>query len=167
MIEDIKRIWRWLIQKAPELKHLSHKDAALAYAVALIGQKVSVREVRAVPLYNLKPIHPITRPSTKEKMAERIKTIAGQRQEILEQNGGVVTQDFLKTFLPSATWIKAVEDADGTYITFEGNGRVNSLRRVFKPEDKIKIEVEIYRFADPTPILKQVHETRRLYGLEP
>ncbi|MBD3867784.1 MAG: hypothetical protein IFK94_06655 [Acidobacteria bacterium] len=59
-----------------------------------------------------------------------------------------------------------LKDRDGSFLAYEGNGRVAALQHVFGPNDGIAVEVEEYRFRRPGRILKALHKLRRMNGLE-
>ena len=73
--------------------------------------------------------------------------------------------DVLARVLPSVSWIKVVEAEPGTYLAFEGNGRIEALQAVFGPDDGIAVEVEAYRFRNPRKIVRRLTRVRRLNGL--
>lgn len=162
-METIKRIWKWLVQKAPEVKQLDHRDAQLVVVVVRIQQQATGKQVVPIPLFQIKLIHPIHRGAAVEKTNQRMQAIIDHKDELLQTK--LITQDFLKDKLPSVTWIKAVRDDDGKYIVFEGNGRVAALQEVFTPADQMMLEIEIFDFPPDSDILDQVRQVRTAYNL--
>ena len=160
--KTLSRFWRWLVQKAPEIKELSTNDARLAYLVTRIEREKIKKSVVVAPLFSLQLIHSITRPTALEKVAERALVVAEHKEALLGQ--GVITREFLGQYVPSLTWIKVIRDGDSC-IAFEGNGRILTFQQVFQLSDNIKVEVELFEF-DPVNqenLLAQVTKLRQSY----
>ncbi len=145
MAGTFSRIWRWLAQKAPELKHLSPRDAELAYFIARIEREKISRRTVMVPLFSVQLIHDITRPTALEKVAERVQVLTEHKADLLSKRE--ITQEFLGNYLPSLTWIKVIRDGN-SHIAFEGNGRLLAFQQVFQPSDNMEIEVELFEFNE-------------------
>jgi hypothetical protein len=78
---------------------------------------------------------------------------------------GQISCELLAQYLPSVSWIKVVHEKEGSYLAFEGNGRVAAMQQVFSPEENLAVEVEQYHFRNPRKIIKRLNRVRRLNGL--
>lgn len=163
VLTEAKKLWRYLLGKKSELEDLDVKDAALAKAVLDIHRTRSGKEIVALPLFALHPVHRLDRDNALEATRRRIDALEAVKQTLLEH--GTLTCELLARHLPSVSWIKVVERAPGFYLAFEGNGRIAALQTVFAPEDGLMVEVERYRFEDSTKIIRRLDRVRRLNGL--
>lgn len=159
-----KRLWHWLWGKRNELGDLSYKDAFMAQIVLEITAVGTPHEFRFIPLHQTKYIHPVdNREPTVQATKERAAVIAKRKDELL----GIkqLSKELIAELMPSATYLRAIQDKDGQYVTFEGNGRVAALKQVFDPADNIEIEVDFYAPTKPKQILKNIHKLRRMHNL--
>jgi hypothetical protein len=78
-----------------------------------------------------------------------------------------ITREFLEKHLPSVSSIKIVEMEDGTFVSYEGNGRLGAIQEVFQAERDIRIEVELYRFSemDQAKIRRRINRVRKWNGV--
>jgi len=159
----MKQLLRYLLGKRSELEELQFKDLVMAKAILDIHRKRTSKEVVRVPLFALFPIHVIDRADAIEAVQERIAALEPQRAALLAS--GQLTCEDLARVLPSVSWIKVVEDRPGTYLAFEGNGRIAALQAVFCPADELAVEVELYHFENPAKIRRRLQRVRRLNGL--
>lgn len=159
----MKKFLRYLLGKRSELEELELKDLVMAKTILDIHRKRSSKAVVRLSLFALFPIHVIDRAEAIEALQERIAALEPHRAAFLAS--GQLTCEDLARVLPSVSWIKVVEDTPGTYLAFEGNGRIAALQAVFTPEDELAVEVELYHFKNPAKIRRRLQRVRRLNGL--
>ena len=135
----------------------------MAKAILDIHRMRTDKEVIPVPLSSLYQIHTLDRDNAIAATRQRIQVLQAHREELVQ--AGTLTLDILGRVLPSVSWIKVVEAAPGTYLAFEGNGRIEALQAVFTPADGISVEVEAYRVRNPRKIVRRLNRVRRLNGL--
>ncbi len=161
---EVERLWNWIWGKRNEVKDLDHRDVFMGHIVLEILQTSTKNEFQLIPLYNLLPIHPVNnRESTIQATKERAQKVEHYKAKILEKKK--MTKEDLAEVLPSATFIRAIEDKDGTYATFEGNGRIAALKSVFRPQDEIEIEVDVYYPKKIKRSQKKLKKLRKMYNL--
>ncbi len=163
LLPKIRAFFRYLLGKRSELADLEVKDAVMAKAVADIHRKRTAKEMVAVPLFALHQIHTLDRENTVQATRRRIETLERHREPL--RAARTLTVDLLSRHLPSVSGIKVVREAEGSYLAFEGNGRIAALQAVFTPDDRLRIEVEEYRFKNPAKIVRRLNRVRRLNGL--
>ncbi len=159
----VRTLVSYLLGKRSELEDLDLSDIVMAKAILDIHRKRTRKDVVRVPLSSLHQIHTLDRENAIEATRRRIEVLREHREELLRE--GTLTFDILGRVLPSVSWIKVVEADPGTYLAFEGNGRIEALQAVFDPDDGIAVEVEAYRFRNPKKILRRLNRVRRLNGL--
>ena len=149
----------YLDEKKSELKDLRFRDALLAKAVADIHRYTDKTEMKFVSLSSITPIHCIDRESAIEKVNKRALILAEHKDELLQL--GKLDKASLLKYLPSVSGIKVIKEKEGTYISFEGNGREAAFKQVFNEDDAIQLEVEEYLLTDYDKILRRVDRVRR------
>ncbi len=163
MFKKIIQFIKYLAGKTSELGDLETKDALLAKTVLSIHRKRAHSEILLVPLFSLKQIHAIDRENAIKATEERVKQLQKVKISLLEKKD--LTQEVLADYLPSVSGIKVVKDTENSYISYEGNGRLVAMQKVFSPGDGINVEVEEYHFKNPEKILKLMARVRKLNGL--
>ncbi len=163
MFKKIIQFIKYLAGKTSELGDLETKDALLAKTVLSIHRKRAHSEILLVPLFSLKQIHAIDRENAIKATEERVKQLQKVKISLLEKKD--LTQEVLADYLPSVSGIKVVKDTESSYISYEGNGRLVAMQKVFSPDDGINVEVEEYHFKNPEKILKLMARVRKLNGL--
>ncbi len=116
-----------------------------------------------VPLFALKQIHAIDRENAIKATRKRVLALEEAKAVLLQKQD--ITREILAEYLPSVSWIKVVKETNSSYISYEGNGRLAALQKVFSLSDEINVEVEEYFFKNPQKILRRVSGVRRLNGL--
>lgn len=149
----------YLDDKKSELKDLRFRDALLAKAVTDIHRYTDKTEMKYVALDSITPIHCIDREGAINKVNERVAILAEHKGELIQI--GKLNKASLLEYLPSVSGIKVIKDKDGSYISFEGNGRVEAFKQVFNEDDAIQLEVEEYLLTDYDKILRRVDRVRR------
>ena len=162
MLSKFFEFIKYLLGKTSELGELEAKDAFLGKTVVDIHLKRTHSEFKMVPLFNLKQIHAIDRDNAIQATEKRVEKLLSAKDRLLDKKQ--ITREVLAEYLPSVSWIKVVKQDDDSYISYEGNGRLVALQKVFSPADEINIEVEEYYFKNPKVILRQMLKVRRLNG---
>ena len=160
---EARKLVHYLLGKRSELEDLDISDIVMAKAILDIHRRRTRKDVIRAPLYSLQQIHTLDRENAIEATRRRIEVLREHRDELI--GAGTLTLDVLARVLPSVSWIKVVEAEPGTYLAFEGNGRIEALQAVFGPDDGIAVEVEAYRFRNPRKIVCRLRRVRRLNGL--
>ena len=155
----LRRAAAYLWSKLPELFDLGPKDALLAKLVLDIHRKRSHTTAQMVALHGLEPVHALDRPEVLAKVEERCAAL--RRVEEDWRRRRQLRRDDLMQVLPSVSGFKALATDDGRYITFEGNGRLAALQRVFTPADGLEVEVEVYHIAEHRKILRRARRVQR------
>jgi hypothetical protein len=160
MLYRVKRAINWLLQKAPELKHLSVADALLAKVVMDIQRESKEKKTISVALISVYQIHPINRETALKKIEDRMQKIAANKEAIIKNNNHI-SNDILIQTMPSVTPIRVVTYKEG-YIAFEGNGRVVALKKAF-PDTPFTLEVEHYILDKDSRIYTDLDKLQKLY----
>ena len=134
------------------------EDVVMAKAILDIHRTRTHKEVVAVPLFSLRQIHTLERENAIAATRRRIEALQEHKKEL--QAAGTLTCDVLARVLPSVSWIKVVREGDGSYLAFEGNGRIEAMQAVFSLEDDLRVEVEEYRFRNPRKIIRRLNRVR-------
>lgn len=158
-----RRFARYLLGKKSEIEDLDLKDAVMAKAILDIHRKKTHKEVVAVPLHSLRQIHRLDRENAIEVTRQRVEALRTHREELFASR--TLTCETLARVLPSVSWIKAVRKEPDGYLAFEGNGRIAAMHEVFDTEDGMSVEIELYHFRNPTPIVRRLDRVRRMNGL--
>ena len=158
-----RQFLRYLLGKAPELSDLEAKDLLLAKVILDIHRKRHTKEFAFLPLERIHPVHAIDHEAAVAATRERARILAEHREELRAR--GRIDRHTLARILPSVSWLKAVPAGDGSYIAYEGNGRLLALRRVFAGEEGMAVEVEVYRFRRGAKIVRRLDRVRRMNGL--
>jgi hypothetical protein len=162
-LAEIRKLARYLLGKRSELEALDVKDVVMAKAILDIHRTRTHKEVVAVPLFSLRQIHTLDRENAIAATRRRIEALQVHKEELLA--AGTLTCDVLARVLPSVSWIKVVREGDGSYLAFEGNGRIEAMQAVFSLEDDLLVEVEEYRFRNPRKVIRRLNRVRKLNGL--
>lgn len=161
--ETFKKFSSYLWGKKKELADMDEKDVLLAKVVMDIHRKRSHTTFEHVPLFQLCPIHPIDREGSIAALEKRITILGKSRDELVAER--ILTADILEKYIPSVSAIKAVKTANDSYVTFEGNGRLASMQKVFMPEDEMEVEIELYHFSNVAKMIRRVERVRGLHNL--
>lgn len=160
---SVKDFVDYLFGKRSEVKDMSAKDAMLAKVILDIHRKRVKTELIRVPLFSLKQIHRLDRDNAMESLNKRIASLQNDQQAIIDIRS--LSCEELNRFLPSVSAIKVVQESADSYIAYEGNGRLAAMQEVFRPEDRIELEVENYVFTNPTKILRRMNRVRKMNKL--
>jgi hypothetical protein len=96
-----------------------------------------------VKLGKIRMIHGISFEEAAEKLARRVARLNERRDEILGE--GRLSFALQTELIPSKNPIRVLMDDTGHYVAFDGNGRVEALRRALGDRPDLKIEVQFYR----------------------
>lgn len=149
----------YFYDKRSELLDLRFRDLLLAKAVADIHRYCEGQETKLVKLSRISPIHCIDRLPALKKLKQRVSQLRKNRQQLIK--GKQLSKEKLLDIMPSVSGIKVIPDNTGGFISFEGNGRVEALKRVFDKDKDITLEVEIYNLRDRHKVLRRVNRVRR------
>jgi len=163
VIRSLRRFGSYLLGKSDEVQDLDLKDLLMAKVILDIHRTRTSKELVFVPLGHLKPIHRLDRPNAIRATEARVEVLAPHRERLLA--AGRLTCDDLAEVLPSVSWIKTVRENDQSYLTYEGNGRLAALHKMFGPDADLDVEVELYHFRRPKKIVRRLNRLRRLNGL--
>jgi transcriptional regulator with PAS, ATPase and Fis domain len=163
VLKKIKKLITYFAGKVPELQEMEPKDILLGKVVLDIHRKRTKKEFANIPLFFLKQIHVIDHETAVEATGKRVEQLKPLREELMARR--ILTREVLAKHLPSISYIKVVKENDGSYIAYEGNGRLAALQQVFSPEDRISVEVEVYHFRNQKKILRRMNRVRRMNGL--
>jgi hypothetical protein len=163
VFENLKKLYRYLLNKRSELENLNVNDILLAKLVLDIHRKKITNTFQKVPLYSIEPIHPINRENSLAATLKRAEAVRSMRDEIILSK--CVDREVLGTYLPSISWIKVIDCQNGNFVSFEGNGRLEALKKVFNKGDGITVEVEVYTIKNVVKIQRRIDRVRRHNGV--
>lgn len=163
ILEPIRKFFSYLSGKKSEVQAMDMKDVVMANAILEIHRKRSHKEITLVPLHSIQAIHKLDRETAIQAVAERSATLKNYRSKLLVDRQ--ITCERMAELMPSVSWIKIVQSAPDEYLSFEGNGRLAAMKDVFGPADEMMIEVELYRFENPLPILAKLNRVRKMNHL--
>jgi hypothetical protein len=149
----------YLYDKRTEVTRLRFRDVLLAKAIADIHRFTVKQSTSQVSLWSITPIHCIDRLPALKKLNQRVRLVRKHKQGLL--NGKTISREKLLEVMPSVSGIKVISDNDGNYISFEGNGRLEALKRVFKQGEDIVLDVEVYHLKDSYKVLRRVNRVRK------
>lgn len=159
MWRRLQRFGSYVWSKLPEVLDMGPKDALLAKLVMDIHRKRTHSSQEMVELATLEPVHALDRPEVLAKVEERRAAVEEAKDRLLARRD--LTRQDLMDVLPSVSGFKVVATGEGRYIAFEGNGRLEALHRVFRSNDDLRLEVEVYHFADPQTMLRRARRVQR------
>lgn len=163
LINEIKKMVKYLLGKVVEIKDMEPKDAMLAKVVIDVHKKKKSSNFVLVPLYSLKQLHAIDRDNALQATEKRVKVLQDNKKKLLKKKD--MTREVLNEYLKSVSWIKVVKENDDSYIAYEGNGRLVAMMKVFSPEDNIMVEVEEYIVSNYPKILRRMNRVREMNSL--
>ncbi|MCB9674621.1 MAG: hypothetical protein H6737_05850 [Alphaproteobacteria bacterium] len=172
VLSQAASLLEWGAQKLPELAELDVSDLLMAKAIADIRALAASVEHVFVDHRQLLAIHPIDRATADDKCNQRADA-ARDALPLLEANGMRLSEELIAAHealaaFKSVTGFQVVQLDAERYVTFEGNGRREALKRAF-PERGVQVEVRLYRFADPdtqASIVRRVERVRRWKAVE-
>jgi hypothetical protein len=162
MINQIKKFIKYLLGKTSELGDLDTKDVLLTKTVLDIHRKRTHSKFVLVPLFSLKQIHAIDRDNALQATEKRAAILQEVKSDLIQKKN--ITRDVLSEHLPSVSGIKVVKQSNASYISYEGNGRLVAMQKVFSPTDGIHVEVEEYYFKNQKKLIRRMQRVRKLNG---
>jgi hypothetical protein len=137
----------YLYGKRAEVSRLRFRDVLLAKAIADIHRYTVKQSTREVLLWSITPIHCIDRLPALKKLSQRVRLVRQHKRAL--QRGNSISREKLLEVMPSVSGIKVISDNSGNYISFEGNGRLEALKRVFKQDEQIHLaSLPFYRIVN-------------------
>jgi hypothetical protein len=168
VLSQAASLLEWGAQKLPELGEIDVSDLMMAKAIADIRALHSRVDHVYVDHRELRAIHPIDRATADQKCNERA-AAATAALPVLKANGMRLSESLIASSEPlaafqSVTGFQVISMGAGEgYVTFEGNGRREALRRAFGAEG-VQVEVRQYVFDDPSALAavqRRVNRVRR------
>ena len=154
---------RYLGGKRHELWYLSANDLRTYFAVTSLYWHSKRSECQWAPLETIKPLHPIVRSTAIDLVEERTKSLTAHRRDIIETGRvGRVLQD---ACMPSVSPINVVAENPSSYLAFEGNGRLEAIRRVVAGIPGVLIEVVVYYPTNHESCVGRMRHIRAKYGI--
>ena len=154
---------RYLRGKRYELRHLNVNDLWTYFTVTSLYWHNERTECRLVPLDTIKSLHPIVRRTAVDLLEDRTKSLAAYRRDIIET--GRVDRVLQDTCMPSVSPINLVAEDASNYIAFEGNGRLEAIRRVVAGIPGVLVEVVVYHPTNHESCVRRLRRTRTRYGM--
>lgn len=113
-----------------------------------------------VPLSLLSTTHDLPDPYDLAKLQQRIGRLNTYFSEIVGE--GKITSDMHRKAIPSESKaIRVAKDIDGNYYVFDGNGRIEAIRKVFGSQyPDLKISVLVYEIHN-RKIIERIRESQR------
>jgi len=133
---------RYLCGKRYELQYLDATDLWMYFMVTSLYWHTERTECRLVPLDTIKSLHPIVRSTAVDLLEDRTKSLTAHRSDIIET--GRVDRALQDACMPSVSPINVVTEDPSNYIAFEGNGRLEAIRRVVAGIPGVLVEVVVY-----------------------
>ena len=156
---------RYLYGKRYELQFLDANDLWMYFTVTSLYWHTKRTECLLVPLDTIKSLHPIVRSTTVDLTEDRTKSLTAHRPEIIET--GRVDRVLQDACMPSVSPINVVAEAPSNYIAFEGNGRLEAIRRVVAGIPGVLVEVVVYYPSNHESCVRRMRYIRARYGMAP
>ena len=155
--------WRYLRGKRYELQHLDASDLWMYFTVASLYWHTERTECRLVPLDAIKSLHPIVRSTAVDLIEDRTKSLTAHRRDIIET--GRVDRVLQDACMPSVSPINVVAEDPSSYIAFEGNGRLEAIRRVVAGIPGVLVEVVVYHPTNHESCVGRMRHLRTRNGM--
>jgi len=154
---------RYLHGKRYELQYLDANDLWMYFTVTSLYWHTKRTEWRLVPLDTIKSLHPIVRSPAVDLIEDRTKSLTAHRPEIIET--GRVDRVLQDACMPSVSPINVVAEAPSNYIAFEGNGRLEAIRRVVTGIPGVLVEVVVYHPTNHESCVGRLRHLRTRNGM--
>lgn len=154
---------RYLGEKRSELWHLNANDLWTYFTVTSLYWHNKQTDSRWVPLEAIKPLHPIVRSAAIALIERRMKSLTVHRHDILAT--GRVDRVLQDACMPSVSPINVVAEDPSHYIAFEGNGRLEAIRRVVAGIPGVLVEVVVYHPTNHESCIRRLRYIRTRYGM--
>jgi hypothetical protein len=153
----------YLREKRYELRYLDASDLWLYLTVASLYWHTERTECRLVPIDTIKSLHPIMRSTAIELLEDRIKSLTAHRRDIVET--GRVDRALQDACMPSVSPINVVAEDLSSYIAFEGNGRLEAIRRVLAGIPGVLVDVVVYHPTNHESCIGRMRHLRIRNGM--
>jgi hypothetical protein len=154
---------RYLRGKRYELQYLDANDLWTYFTVTSLYWHTKRTECRLLPLDTIKLLHPIVRSTTVDLLEDRTKSLTAHRRDIIET--GRVDRVLQDACMPSVSPINVVAEDPSTYIAFEGNGRLEAIRRVVAGISGVLVEVVVYHPTNHESCVGRLRHLRNRNGM--
>jgi len=155
--------FRYLIAKKSEVKDFQFKDLLLAKTVIDIHRHKIDTRLQYVELDRLVSIHAIDRKNAIKSLQQRCRQLKKNRTDIVK--AGDISKQQILDYMPSISGIKVVK-VGNTWVAFEGNGRLEAFKSVFKHVNNIRLEVEVFVVDAQAKICRRVRRVQRYNRLQ-
>ena len=153
-----QNLFKYLLAKKSEVRDLKLKDVLLAKTVIDIHRHKTGSSMCYVPLSSLTSIHAIDRENARRSLQKRIVQLRQHKADCLQR--GDLSKEYMLSLLPSVSGIKVVQ-VGNDWVAFEGNGRMEAFKAVFRNGDAIRLQVEVYQVDAPQKIARRVRRVQR------
>merc|ERR1711964_321257 len=160
----------WL-GKVPEIFQMNMSDMYLLNANNSIHNHKAGETKILIPLSDLRPIHPIDRSTAISQCEERAQA-AREALPWIRENNMTITEELIANepsleCFKSVTGLQVVALRNGTFVTFEGNGRREALQRAFPRSSEIMVEVRLFYFDKDAndKVVSRVQRVRKAKGM--
>jgi hypothetical protein len=162
-LESLRTHLHYAERKIPHLGHLlTHpvRQRMLLWST-LARRRARPIGTRAVALAEISSLHPVNNmPAAEQALEKRVKRLLAFREEMGEE---VFTQQMAQQVIPSVDEIQVAHDPiRNRYITLQGVGRIEALRRAYG--DDLRLEVKV--FALSGALLDRLWKVREDFGLK-
>jgi hypothetical protein len=154
---------RYLRGKRYELQYLDANDLWMYFTVTSLYWHTERTECRLVPLDTIKSLHPIVRSTAVDLLEDRTKSLTAHRRDIIET--GRVDRELQDACMPSVSTINVVAEDPSNYIAFEGNGRLEAIRRVVARIPGVLVEVVVYHPTNHESCVGRMRHLRTRNGM--
>jgi len=154
---------RYLCGKRYELQYLDANDIWMYFTVTSLYWHTERTERRLVPLDTIKSLHPIVRSTAVDLIEDRTKSLTVHRRDIIET--GRVDRVLQDACIPSVSPINVVAEDPSNYIAFEGNGRLEAIRRVVAGIPGVLVEVVVYHPTNHESCVRRMRHLRTRNGM--
>jgi len=126
--------------KVGEIRYLDRRAVPATKLRLEIMASTRERVMRAIPLRDLEMIHTVTRDPAVEKLDRRVEALGGEADAIRAK--GVVDAATQERLIPSKNPIRVIKTREGKFVVFDGNGRLEAIKRAFGDNPELRVEVQ-------------------------
>ena len=145
------------------MRHLNANDLRTYFAVTSLYWHTERTESRFVPIEFIRPLHPIVRSTAIDLVEDRTTSLRAHRQDIIET--GRVDRLLQDACMPSVSPINVMAEKAAHYIAFEGNGRLEAIRRVVAGIPGVLVEVVVHHPTNRESCLGRLRYIRSKYKM--
>lgn len=129
----------YFLSKVKEVHELDRTAVRASLLRMQISMLATSKGLTYLPMSQLRPIHPIKRAEAVKKLEQRAMAF----KNFLDLNQATKISDSqISAVLPSRTSIRVINSVDGGYVVFDGNGRLEAIKR--STDKDLLLEVDYY-----------------------